>query len=209
VVETSYRKVETGDYYDFIAKAVRKSYRYDEVKGPAAKLTATADGAGHFELSFPAPDDKTFQVTVRVTDPAGRTSHHEEYLGSSIVFPDFTQLSTEDYGPHKVGDQLDVVLRHGPDALPSGGDNRYLFLRAQRGIRSYAINDGPRYRTPFADDDVPSVSLLGVRFTGDTYDLPSEPLMATLDEATRRLEVKVTPEKPRYAPVTRPGWGFR
>lgn len=193
VIQTEYRRVETGEYYDFVAKEVRTTYRYDSVQTPAGTFRATTGPDGRFEITFPASGERSYRVVLSTSDGEGRVYREETYLSSVFDYPDFTQLSVEDFGPHPLGSEVAVTLRHGAEPPPAGGTNRYLFLKAQNGIRSYTIGAEPRYAFPFAEADVPSVALAGVRFTGETYDEAIEPATVAFAEDSRRLTVEVVP----------------
>jgi hypothetical protein len=205
VEETRYRAIETGDYYDFIEKVVRKSYRYEEERFPVGEFRASTDRAGRFEVTFPATRDRSYRITLTTSDDAGRVYKEEQYISSfsGVEYPgNFAQLWADDPGrPYAVGAQAALTMRRSPqEDLPAGGDNRYLFLRAQNGIRSYAIQDGPRYTFSFGQADVPGVHVTGVRFTGTTYQEASEPHLLPFDPAALRLKVEVGAERDRYRP---------
>ena len=84
VTETSYQRVEIGETYDFIAKIVRKEYRYDPVSTSLGRFTATSDAEGRFAISFPADKDRSYEVDLRVTDDAGRTFRQQTYVYSGV-----------------------------------------------------------------------------------------------------------------------------
>jgi hypothetical protein len=83
--------------------------------------------------------------------------------------------------------------------LPSGGKDRYLYLVAQRGLRSAAVSDAATFRHTFAAADAPGVFVIGVRFTGTTY-APKAAAWANFDPAEREIKVAVTADRDRYQP---------
>jgi hypothetical protein len=206
VTETSYQRVEIGESYDFIAKIVRKEYRYDQVTRSLGSFSATSDADGDFVISFPAGEDKSYEATLRVTDDAGLTFRQETYVYSSIGSygtSSYLHLAAESrgqYEPYAVGDQVALTMRQGDDDLPAGGDNRYLFYLAQNGIRSYGIQDGPHYSFAFAEEDIPNVNAIAVRFTGATYQEVNESYTARFDSSLRKLTITVQPDQERYRP---------
>jgi hypothetical protein len=201
VTETSYQRVEIGETYDFIAKMVRKEYRYDEVSTSLGSFSATSDGHGHFTISFSAEEDKSYEATLRVTDDADRTFRQETWVYSGAeYYSDLPYLSSESDQPYAVGDQVVLTMRQAVEDLPAGGDNRYLFYQAQNGIRSYAIQDSPRYSFAFAQEDIPNVNVIAVRFTGGTYQEVSYSYTARFDSSLRKLTISVEPDQDRYRP---------
>jgi len=201
VTETSYQRVEVGESYDFIAKIVRKEYRYDEVRTSLGSFSATSDAEGGFVISFPAEKDKSYEVDLRVTDDAGRTFRQETYVYSGVNFySNFPYLASESEEPYAVGDQVVLTMLEGAEDLPAGGDNRYLFYLAQNGIHSYAIQDSPRYSFAFAEEHIPNVNVIATRFTGATYQEVAFSYTARFDSSLRELTVSVQPDRDRYRP---------
>ena len=72
ITEVTYDQIQTGEYYDFIAKIVRPRYEYRERRQPLATLQATTDGEGRFVLSFSRSEDVTYDLTLTAVDDAGR-----------------------------------------------------------------------------------------------------------------------------------------
>jgi len=204
VTETSYQRVEIGETYDFIAKIVRKEYRYDPVRKSLGQFSATSDAHGRFAISFPAGKDKSYEVDLRVTDDAGRTFRQQTYVYSGVGFygntPYLAPESRGQHEPYAVADQVALTMRQGDEDLPAGGDNRYLFYLAQNGIRSYAIEDGPRYSFAFAEEHIPNVNVIAVRFSGATYQEVSEGYIARFDSSLRKLTITIQPDQERYRP---------
>jgi hypothetical protein len=93
-----------------------------------------------------------------------------------------------------------MALQQSSGDLPSGGANRYLFYTGQNGLRGFTVQSDSRYGFTFGDDDVPSVSVMGVRFTGATYQESSFPYVVRFDPSERELKITVESDKERYAP---------
>ncbi|MGD0205511.1 MAG: alpha-2-macroglobulin family protein, partial [Dehalococcoidia bacterium] len=204
VTQTSYQRVEIGETYDFIAKIVRKEYRYDPVSTSLGRFIATSDAEGRFAISFPAEKARSYEADLRVTDDAGRTFRQQTYVYSGVdAYGNTPYLASESrgqYEPYAVGDQVALTMRQGAEDLPDGGDNRYLFYLAQNGIRSYAIQDGPHYSFAFAEEHIPNVDVIAVRFTGATYQEIGYGYTARFDDSLRKLTITVQPDQDRYRP---------
>ncbi|TET95262.1 MAG: hypothetical protein E3J29_07185, partial [Dehalococcoidia bacterium] len=203
VVERSYRRIEVGETYDFIAKIVRKEYDYERVMTPLGQFSATSDAQGRFSLSFPAEEGNSYEVTLSVTDDAGRTFSTQRwvYAGASFSpFGNLPYLAFDSQDPYALGDQVAATMRQGDQDLPAGGDNRYLFYLAQNAIRDYAIQDGPRYSFAFSEEHIPNVNVIAVRFTGGTYQEVGFSQAARFDRSLRQLTISVQPDQERYRP---------
>ena len=203
VVEQSYQRIEEGESYDFVAKIVRKDYRYERVTTPLGQFSATSDAQGGFSLSFPAEEGKSYEVTLSVTDDAARTFSTQRwvYAGASFSpFGNLPYLAFESQDPYALGDQVAVTMRQGDQDLPAGGDNRYLFYLAQNAIHDYAIQDGPRYSFAFSEEHIPNVNVIAVRFTGGTYQEVGFSQAARFDSSLRQLTISVQPDQERYRP---------
>lgn len=200
VTEVSYRRVAEGETYDFIAKIVRKRYRYEPVRRSIGTFHATTDRRGRYSFSFGADPKNGYDIDLNVDDSAGRTA-----TTSASPYALYDYMSTSPYltalgeAPYAIGEQVSVLMRSGPADLPSGGANRYLFYKAARGIREASVRISPRYAFRFGRADVPNVFVVGVRFDGVTYS-ESGSYWAQFDQESRRLSISVTSDKARYRP---------
>jgi len=201
IVQYSYERIETGESYDFIAKIVRKTYRYQQISTRIGSERVRSAADGTFTLSFLAREENSYEVTLSVTDDAGRSFKTQAYAYSPFNYYGMEPVLVADgQEPYAIGDDVAVTMTLGDQTLPVGGDNRYLFYLAQNGIRSHAVSDSPRYSFPFSESDVPNVSVMAVRFTGSTYQEVGYPYSAQFDWSARELTVNVQPGKDRYAP---------
>ena len=205
----TYRPVETGEYYDFIEKATRKTFRYDEVRRPHGTFQATTKDDGTFGMTFPAAPAESYRVRLSATDDAGRQTRWETYVSSGFESPDIPLLHELSTGPYAIGAGVEVEMRRGPDVLPGGGANRYLFMLAGNGLRSAVVQDGPRFGFEFGEEHVPNVHVLAVRFSGATYQEAVSSALVPFDTDPRRLRVEVTPDEPRHRPGEEARVGLR
>ncbi|MGH2687780.1 MAG: alpha-2-macroglobulin family protein, partial [Actinomycetota bacterium] len=205
----TYQPVETGEYYDFVEKTVRKTLRYDEVRRPHGSFRATTKDDGTFGLTFPARPDESYRVRLTATDDAGRRTTWDTYVSSGFESPDIPLVHELSTGPYAVGADVEVEMRKGPEALPAGGGNQYLFMLAGNGLRSAVVQGGPRFAFDFAEEHVPNVHVLAVRFSGTTYQEAVSSVPVPFETASRRLQVEVTPDEPRHRPGERSAIGLR
>lgn len=196
-----------GNDYDFIEKTVRPRYEYDIQRKPVDTLTVVSDADGRIRFSLAVPSAAhEYEVVLSTTDSAGRVQKRTVSAGVAfqasydpgIVFEetDGRMAGETAYG---VGDRLTWRMTDDGRAFPSGGPNRYLYLIAQRGLRSAAVTDSATLRHTFETGDAPGVFVIGVRFTGTTY-APKAATWANFDQGERALKVTVTADQARYRP---------
>ena len=212
VKEVSWKETATGEYYDFIAKIVRTRYRYDEIETPLGTFTAETDANGEFRATFPAEEDKYYRITMDVTDDQGRTESQQLYLSgaqskfnysSSYVYLRRPGSDSNVFGGSEtfaLGDEVELSMYRGAELLPSGEGNRYLFLKAQLGVKDYSVQTDSTLRFDFSDTEVPSTTVMGVWFNGRTYLQVNYGYQLRFNPDERELDIEIAPDKERYAP---------
>jgi len=212
ITDVSYRQTEIGEYYDFIAKIVRKQYRYDEVQVPLGTFTAVTDVNGAFHYTFPIDQERYYRINMHVTDGQGRTESQQLYVsGSQSNFnyasnylylrrPDSTSSVFGGTVQFALGAPVSLAMYRGSDELPSGGVNRYLYLKAQDGVHDYTVQRDSTYQFDFAEDDLPSVTVTGVWFNGRTYLEVNYGYEIRFNPAERGINIDISPDKERYEP---------
>jgi len=200
VKETSYERKEDGEYYDFIEKKTVKRYKYEEKSKELPDRELTAGNDGKVGIDFSLEDRKAYDVIFETKDGEGRkTILSKYYYGyASSEEPDFVLSSGEESG-HRY--RLDegasaVFAKSDGSAIPSGG--KFLFYRAQRGIREAAIQDDPTYRFSYGEADIPNVEVRGVMYTGKTY--IERTTGFSYDTEERKLSISVSADKDSYRP---------
>jgi len=211
VEEVTYEQIQEGEYYDFIAKIVRPRYRYEERRRSLPSLQATTDAQGRFAFTFSGSEDVTYEVTLTAVDDVGRTAVlqtgvYGRFRGYYSDQPYLSAGQKENYSgfgstnTYALGEAVNLTMRLGPDDLPSGGPNRYLFYFAANGLRDYRVQEASHLSFPFGAEYVPSIHVVGVRFTGSTYQEVGYGYTAQLDPEERELTVRVEPDRERYEP---------
>ncbi|MFO1540475.1 MAG: alpha-2-macroglobulin family protein, partial [Chloroflexota bacterium] len=210
VVETTPTRRQTGTTYAFIARRVVPVWDYGERRATILERALVTDAEGRFALDLPAIRGRGYELQVRATDASGRTTLLQVWAqqpgawlagwGAYLTAAGSTPDIFRPHGRYAAGEAVAVVLREGGRTPPSGGTNRYLFLTAQRGIRSATIQDGPVFRFVFRAADAPLIEVSGIRFTGRTYIAVPDGFAADFAPAARALTVTITPGAERYAP---------
>jgi len=195
--------------YDFIEKVVRPRYEYDTQRRPFKTLAVTSgtDGRISFSLAVVNPAHE-YEVVLSTRDDAGRFQRRTIQAGRAVELPwwldagpvfQMTDGSLAGETAYRIGSQVVWRIADGGRISPSGGDNRYLYLVAQRGLVSADVADSSTFRHRFAASDAPGVFVIGVRFTGTTY-APKAAAWANFDFAERSIKVTVTSDRERYRP---------
>ena len=203
VTETEQVRIETGERYDFIAKEVVKTYRYDSVQRAVGPFETTADDAGRFNLTFPAQRDRSYEAIVAVADDDGRITERRIWIGVTYLSDPgepLTLVSDADASQtkvYRVGDEVSLRVEAGGAPVEGG---RFLFLRARNGLQDYTLTDEPRFAFDFEDTHVPNVHTLTARFDGRTYRETAWGHDARYDASERRLSVAVGAAEPSYGP---------
>lgn len=200
---------QVGSDYDFIEKVVRPRYEYDTKRELVKTVTLTTGSDGVLDASVTVPsEDHQYEITAETADPEDRPARLRTYAGrpfdpwamrAGVRFetPDGDEPSWgNEYG---IGEKVSWrIMDEGEPVKPAPGD-RFLYVVAQRGLRSAAVTTSATFERTFTAADAPRVFVMGVRFTGSTY-APKAAAWANFDEAERELKVTVTADRARYRP---------
>jgi hypothetical protein len=201
-------RTKTGTEYDFIEKKVVPTYdeRVDERAAGSIRVKTAANGT--YRASIPATTtNHDYNVIVTVADPGGHVAQITSYAGRHVwsVYDDRNATLRETgvpdnvSAPFGIGDRVDVTMGDPMTRQAAGDGTRYLFVVAQRGIRTATVQTSPRYITSFAPWAAPTMYLGAVRFTGHGYVAPVS-FAAYFRAADRRIQVDLSVPTARYAP---------
>lgn len=195
--------------YDFVEKLSRPVYEYDTERKLVRTLTVTSGAGGQIAFSTEIPDPAHgYEIHLATTDDAGRLGQRTIYAGQAAGQPWWAgrgpvfQLADGELAgetPYRIGGQVTWQIVDGERPFPSGGTDRYLYITAQRGLRSVAVTDSSTFRHTFVAADAPGVYVMGVRFTGSTY-APKAAAWANYDSSERSIKVDITSDRERYRP---------
>ncbi len=218
VTEIQWVKTESGEYYDFITKKVKKSYDYKEERRQVAKINGVTDDDGQSTQEFSIDPTKYYVVTLKADDDQGNPAHEMAY-----VYGEMSQSSRYDYYAMKVlngegggdevafnqwsypshefdiGETVELAIANGGVNLPKETRGSFLFLHEMDGIRDYAIKDLPYYSFTFKKENVQNMYVEGVWFDGKSYKVAYRTNLAYKKEL-KRLKLKVASDKEEYQP---------
>ncbi len=157
LVETEWVRRQTGTTYDFITKKIVPVYRYDPTRRRIPLPAAVTGPDGRFAFSAPATVDRSYEIVLTTQDPAGRTARltRDAYRPSpewQRSGPHLALVGTDEPVWRAVvaeGEEYTVELRQGEEPQPSGGPNRYLFLRSQAGLQEALVQRSPFHTFTF------------------------------------------------------------
>ncbi len=205
LMENQWNRREVGTYYDFINKVTSPRYEYDRVQNKIADITLTTDSNGRAVYEFPVSAGKSYNVIFRTADDQNRVTTQDVYVsGSADSYPhnNYVFLKTDKTGSndrYAVDEPVSLKVMRGETPMPSTDSDKFLYLFAQRGIRSYQISDDPSINFRFSEAFIPNISVRAVRFTGQTYEV-SESLNLMFDPSGKKLSLDITQDKSSYLP---------
>jgi hypothetical protein len=203
--EIVWEKKDAGEFYDFISKTTQKKYNYTSTKKYLRDIELKTDAEGVATSKIQVPDETTYQLDIEILDSKGRKATNTVMLyGKNGARHDqykyyYLTQAKDNSSKYALGEQLKLTLSYGDTALPSGSDNRYLFILAQRGIKDYTIQDKPDFSRDFKPEYIPSVQGIAVHFDGRTYHEASSNFLA-YDSELKKLSIEVNSDAPRYKP---------
>ena len=205
VVEEIATRHKVGTEYDFITKRTVPVYETTTRRVSLGTKTITTDAKGRYRATWPVEGgNRSYDVTIRTTDDDGRVTSTGDWaeVESTAVIPTQTPWLDGWYRDEgwSVGDRVPFTFIGGRGA---GEPATYLWTSARAGLRSWDLTTVPRWSTVFRAADVPGLTVNAVRFNGKAYELVPNEARISLRLADRALDIKVTPDRDRYAPGDR------
>jgi len=221
IVEEWEVRIRTGRVYDFIAKKSVDTYRYETRTKNLGVRRATTDARGAFLFDMPAPAaGHRYAITLTAADGDGRhtsldlTAPEAQY--EPPPSPGLPTLGLDTGGApmteaeYAVGDTVRATVRTaGGAALPTGGNNRYLFFTARPGWFDARVQGTPTFHGTFTEADVPSLAIGAAWFDGSMGGVTSvdwgcgsslATVEARIDPASRAISVDLAADAARYRP---------
>ncbi|MCG0240089.1 MAG: hypothetical protein L6E13_13150, partial [Firmicutes bacterium] len=214
LARVEWEAIERGQTYDFIEKRVIPRYEYRRHLVQVARHEGRTDGTGTLRHTFPLEKGRTYEVTIRTEDRAGRPVVTTLFLSGDLpvdpgstyrwYYVDLSRNGPGDGTRFALGEpvtaELWVSTETGNARIPSrtGG---FLFFTARQGLGRAVVSDEPRVSLPFLGTDIPSMTLWAVHFDGRTYHQADR--VVHYNPAAQGLQVTVTPDRPEYRPGDR------
>lgn len=208
ITETHWEKKETGEYYDFINKKVRKKYDYYTIRehfGDFQVVTGT-DGKASYEFNL--NPERSYEIKLEAKDEASRIARKKVYVSGTLYGwygyhreSDYYYLATvEEISSYGIGDKVSLILKKGEEDLTTEELPRYLFSLAQRGFRDFQVSKKPLYEFNFEASYVPNIVANAVYFNGRTY-FQAEALNLFYRKEDKELSIEINPDKETHKPA--------
>jgi hypothetical protein len=194
-----------GSEYDFVTKRVEPRYDTEDRSRTIDERTVVAGSDGRFRAVLPVTAGRrSYEVTATYTDAGGHHMTTDAWAegptaeagveGPHLAAPG-SEADDEDT-TYSVGDPVRLRFKGG---IADPRAERYLFAVLQRGLRSVDVRSSGDFRSTFGARDVPGIEVQGVRFTGYGYEV-AWPYRVRLKVTDRRLDIRISADRARYAP---------
>ena len=157
---------QVGSDYDFIEKVVRPRYEYDTRRELVRTLTVRTDSRGRLAANVAVPDaGHQYEIDRRDRRPAGPGGAAPDLGGRPVrrlvgCSPACSSRPPTARAPAKrsTGSASAVAWRITDDGEPvePAPTDRFLYIVAQRGLRSAAVTTSPTFERTFAAADAPA-----------------------------------------------------
>lgn len=207
VSEIIYTKEESGEYYDFINKTKRKTYKYkqEEVRLHGISFVTDAQGIGSAE--FDVSPEKTYVVKLHAYDNQGTPINSSLYLyamkampGEGEAYEHYYIKSKNDTQKYKIGEKVEIDLVLGGKKInePRGS---FLYSLSHLGLMDYKVKNNTEHDFTFTAEMVPNVYVSAVWFDGDEYKhFNSWGADFYFDTKESILDVSIAMDKDKYKP---------
>lgn len=208
VIETTWNKVETGEYYDFINKKNVKTYTYEPIDKTLPGFEVVTDEAGKAVYEMPINPEKKYRFILRTYDDAGNEwvsnvfaygslSNESEYFYYHLEVMNGEE--DEYFKVFDIGDKVEVEMKKNEMELESPKEGAFMFLQYQEGLKDYEIISRPTYEFTFGREDVPNVNVGAVMFDGLQY-TPAYDVSVNYKSELKGLDIEIKGDKESYEP---------
>lgn len=167
---------ETGTYYDFVEKITKKTYEYINHTEQVETKELTTDNDGNINYSLNLEKDRTFKVTLTVTDDIGHkdTSQQYFYYYDGQVNSNGAQKAQivldKKENTFSVGEQVNAKITKNGAAYNDSDSNKFLFVLANRGRQEVFVRDMPELIFNFEERHKPNIYIGSIIFNGRYYE---------------------------------------
>lgn len=205
IVKITYRKIETGQYYDYINKVVRKKYSYQKEEQAIEQLSGTTDNNGEWSFSRNLPKEASslYRVEFSTQDFQGRKAESSTYIWYASYkswkdFQTFLNINGSSYEEEfSIGEKINLELQITEGEKPSNA--KVLFYRYQNNIDKVNIISSLTYEEVFNESFIPSVQYLAVILGPYGFE-ESNSVTASFQEKDNSLAINIEQDKEAYRP---------
>ncbi|EKD33449.1 MAG: hypothetical protein ACD_76C00027G0004 [uncultured bacterium] len=215
VYERVWERKEIGTSYDFFSKKTYKRYDWTDKTTLLQTIQGATDAAGKTLFSFPYKRNKNGYMYAKIIarDESGKTSTDEVGV---FDYPDFqipeageVRLINDDdplgelNKRYDIGEEVNLrIVNKEGETYPVSDATRFLFIKAQNGIKETFVSKSPVFKFKYKKEDVPNVNVVFAVFDKSGYVVPKYMgamyLMYNTDKGT--LAMSVSTDKEQYKP---------
>ncbi|MEA3344429.1 MAG: polymorphic toxin-type HINT domain-containing protein, partial [Patescibacteria group bacterium] len=205
IIKITYRKIEVGEYYDYINKIVQKKYNYKREEEIVESINGTTDinGEWSFSRNFSKEENSTYRIDFISHDSQDKNIKNSTYVWRSPYthWKDFqVSLNINGNSYHeefsngdKINLDLQIVEGEKPDNLKT------LFYRYQNNIDKTNIVSSLDYEEIFEGAFAPSVQYRAVVLGPYGFE-ESNSVTASFNETDNKLSINIEQDKEKYRP---------
>ncbi|PIW94692.1 MAG: hypothetical protein COZ85_03845, partial [Candidatus Moranbacteria bacterium CG_4_8_14_3_um_filter_34_16] len=206
IYKITYEKKENGEYYDPIEKVSRKKYDFKRKEEKMEYFEGKTDKNGEWKFGKKLnwENEIYYKIIFSVKDDNGRIMEDElypynrSYFLPSNIFETSLSINGENYSDElKFGEKAKLELKISGDKKED--HSAILFFRYQNNIDKFWINSEGKLEDEFLESMAPSVKYKAVVLGPFGFE-EADPVQALLDRSEKKLNVKIDPEKEKYAP---------
>lgn len=205
IVKVTYDKIETGQYYDYVNKVVRKEYRYEKREGVIEELGGITNSKGEwsFARTIPREENSIYRVDFLAKGSEGRKAESSAYVWYALYqgwkkFSVSLNIDGSSYEKEfSVGDKINLEFQILEGEIPA--NPKALFYRYQNSIDKAAVVSSLNYEEIFAKPFLPSVQYRAVIPSPYGFE-ESNSVIASFKESDNDLLIDVKQDKEVYRP---------
>jgi len=209
LIQHTYVKKETGQYYDPVDKVVRKQYDYSVEDKTIEDMSGVTDANGEwaFEKKIPRKEDSWYEIVFEGKDQKNHVFRSREFLWEMSGYNTWKlfslSLEKKDTGSgggekkYSIGEK--VRLSAEITGEKKHADSPFLFFRKSANIESLVIQNNHEYEDTFIESFIPTVQYRVVVLGPYGFE-ESNDIEARFEEKDRGLSLRITPDKEKYRP---------
>ncbi len=208
IIEISWEKIESGNYYDFLDKKFYPSYKYVRKEREVSRINLTTDTSGQAGTQFDmSGGDVSYRAVAVIKDDQGGEDYAATYFAEGwyrrsayantgiSLEPNKTDMQKAGY---HLGEKVSLTFRKNEELMPTTADQSYLYVQAQLGIRDVKVTNKPTYEFEYTDELVPNLRVYGIVYSNGGF--VERTYEAGFDSQDRKLKLTVTSDQAAYAP---------
>ena len=205
IFRNEYVRKKDGEYYDYINKVKRTTYRYERIVTIVDQFDLITDPKGNASFEFITEKQNNqlyYTAEITVLDSNGRTiknstyfyynNRREQYYEEQ--YNDYSRLEISSENLFGIGDEVEITYLH----LGEEVNGSYAYLLMQNGIKKIEFFDSSKYTFDYSESFMPNVNVSGVYFTGNNFEHVSTNV--NFDQSERELIINAELDKESYRP---------